>query len=238
MPQVLVTRPEPDASLFAQACKQGGLTPVLCPVITIEFKPDAPALGEVSGLAFTSANGVRAFTRHYPDRAIPVYAVGEITAKAARDAGFANVQVADGDVESLLGMTAANFNSGAQGVLHITGAHRAGDLVAGLKNRGIPARRIVLYEQKDAEHLPPCAVKTLKDCQGSVYVTFFSPRTARVFLALVKKAGLAERLSYVSAVCLSGAVAQAVSGAGFKTVETAKTRNSTGMIASMSAGKQ
>ena len=61
MTRVLITRAEPDASEFAAACRSRGLEPVLSPVMRIEIEKIEPDLSDVGALAFTSANGVRAF---------------------------------------------------------------------------------------------------------------------------------------------------------------------------------
>ena len=55
----------------------------------------------MTSLVFTSANGVAAFAALTPDRALPVFTVGDATAEAARAAGFAAVRSAGGDIGML-----------------------------------------------------------------------------------------------------------------------------------------
>ena len=50
-------------------------------------------LDGVQALIATSANGVRAFAARDPRRSLPVCAVGDATARAASDAGFADVEL-------------------------------------------------------------------------------------------------------------------------------------------------
>ena len=65
--------------------------------LTREPKVDAP----FAALAFTSVNGVAAFAALTPRRDRPVFAVGDATAQAAHDAGFADVLSASGDLRDL-----------------------------------------------------------------------------------------------------------------------------------------
>ena len=161
---------------------------VLCaPVIEIVMRPDAvPDLAGVKGLAFTSANGVRAFQPFAPAvRHFPAYAVGPQTAAALGAAGFSNVHIADGDVASLAGTIAAD---GPQGpVLHISGRNQAGDLAAALQAAGCAARRAVLYEARAAENLPPNVLAALRD-KALDGVLLYSKRSAEIFYRLAGNA--------------------------------------------------
>ncbi len=210
MTHVLITRAEPDASEFAAACRSRGLEPVLSPVMRIQIEKIEPDLSDVGALAFTSANGVRAFAANSPERSLPVFAVGPVTANAATAAGFEHVSVAGGDVHALTNHIVSESAFSDKAILHIAGADRAGDLVAMLGERGVAARRQTFYHAKAEDALAAEAVAALKSESG-VWVTLFSPRTATLFLALAEKAGLTAQLSRARALCLSAAVAQAAS---------------------------
>jgi uroporphyrinogen-III synthase len=102
----------------------------------------------VAALAFTSANGVRAFAARSGHRALKVFAVGGATAQAARQAGFASVLSTDGDVEALAQGVAARRGELKGVVLHAGAAELAGDLVGALAAQDVEARRLVLYETR------------------------------------------------------------------------------------------
>src|SRR5204863_98418 len=75
---------------------------VVLPLLAVRVMPDISVdLHGVAALAFTSANGVRAFADASGERSLKVFAVGAATALAARQAGFKSVLSADGDVEAL-----------------------------------------------------------------------------------------------------------------------------------------
>lgn len=232
--RVIVTRPEPDASAFAGLCRAHDLEPVLSPVMSIEIEAAPVDLSGAGVLAFTSANGVRAFAVNSAVRDLPVFAVGKVTADAARAAGFSGVHVADGDVESLADCIASENAIAAKGLLHIAGEDRAGDLVALLAARGIPARRQTLYRAAPAAVLSGAAVAALKDENQSVWVSLFSPRSARLFVALAERAGLCAELGRARAACLSAAVA-AAAGPGWAGAAVAPERTAESLVALIAA---
>mgnify|MGYP001791446580 FL=1 len=100
---ILVTRAEPGASETVGRLRDEGFTAIKTPVMHV--MPDAavtlPDLSDVSGLVFTSANGVRAFVDRSDERAKTAWCVGPATASAARYAGFLNVQESVGDARDL-----------------------------------------------------------------------------------------------------------------------------------------
>jgi uroporphyrinogen-III synthase len=105
MRRLAVLRPEPGASETVARARELGLDPLAIPLFDIEpldwAHPDAQGF---DGLLLTSANAVN----HAGDglrllRGLPVYAVGDATATAARDAGFGIAATGDGGVDRLLG---------------------------------------------------------------------------------------------------------------------------------------
>jgi uroporphyrinogen-III synthase len=228
MMQVLVTRPEPDASEFAALCRENGLAPVLCPLMKVVFETAKVDLEGVGALAFTSANGVRAYLANSADKSPPVFAVGEATAQTAAEAGFSEVKTAGGDVEALAGLIGEHRDSFSGEVLHIAGAARAGDLIAALEAQNIAARRLTLYTMREAEALPPAILST-----AAGWVALFSPRTAALFARLVERAGASERFGNMRAACLSDAVAEAAGAMAWRSVDVAGARNAAAMVALM-----
>ena len=222
--RVLVTRPAADAAPLAETLKARGFEPVIGPLLDIRFREGAaPELAGIGAFAFTSANGVRALMHRRPAAAamdLPVFAVGPATAKAARDAGFKKVSGAGGDVAALARLIATEFSPAEGAVLHLAGSERAGDLVRALENAGIAARRAVLYEAVAAESLS-AELRRMIAGGGIGAVIIFSPRTARLFVNLMKKAGLASNARAMMLVALSPAVGAAATGLPWRAVRVA-----------------
>lgn len=206
--RLLVTRPREDADALADALRAIGAEPVLAPVMTIEPAPDIRVdLDGVQGLLFTSANGVRAFAAKSTARDLPVFAVGDATARAASASGFAQIESAGGDTHDLAALVARTLDPKAGALLHPAGRDVAGPLKDDLEARRFTVRRETYYRAEFARTLPDEAQRALRD--GTVDgVLFFSPRTARSFVTLVRDAGLGDALEQSYAYCLSAAVAE------------------------------
>lgn len=223
--KALVTRPAADAADLAASLGARGIESIIEPLLEIRFIPEAganlaPMLADAQAVLFTSANGVRAFAAATSNRDLPVFAVGDATAAAARSAGFRDVESAGGNVEDLARLVIAVLKPGEGALLHAAGSITAGDLGSRLAAAGFELRRIVLYEAAPATRLGPATEAGLRNGEVDVAL-FFSPRTATVFVTLASAAGLAPACRDVTAIGLSPAVAAALSGLAWRELVTA-----------------
>ena len=201
--EVWVTRAQPQAEATAGRLRERGLRPLVAPLLAVRPLPAVLDLQGVGALAFTSLNAVDAFVAVSPERGLPVFAVGDATAEAARRAGFGHVESAAGDVNALAALVAARGGRSGE-VLHPSALQPAGDLVALLQQAGVPARRVALYETVPVPPSPAAA----EAWPGLRAVLLHSPKGAAAFAAATSgwPAGEARVL------CLSAAVAQALGG--------------------------
>ena len=237
MTRILITRAEPDGSAFAKTCRARGLEPILAPVMRIAIRTAPVDLSGIGALAFTSANGVRAFVANAAERALPVFAVGPVTAAAAKEAGFEEIHVAGGDAGLLASHIVSESALAEKAILHIAGEDRAGDLVALLDSRGVRARRQTLYQAVGESALPAACAAALSEDKGLV-VSLFSPRTARLFLALAETAGLTARLGDAHAACLSAAVADEAARADWAGIMIAGERTGESLLDVVCRGRE
>lgn len=226
--KIIITRPSPDGEIFAGAVSRLGGNPIHSPVMAIRFRDIDIDFNGIGSLAFTSANGVRAYSRLSGARNFPVYAVGEATAAAAHAAGFADVRSADGSAESLAALIAESKPTTE--VLHLAGSERAGDLICLLEQRGIGARRLVAYDAEKIELIAPAARAALSDPNENTAVVFFSPRSASLFLDQAAAESVEDRLQGAVAFCLSDEVATALGGSRWSKVAVAKARTAGAML--------
>ena len=115
----------------------------------------APGRGRQS--LVTSANAVRAIAGHKRRdelRGLPVFTVGEHSAQDMRDAGFADVTSADGNVADLAKLVAARMKPGAR-FLYLAGEERSGDLAGVLRAQDFAVDTALVYRAVTAEQLPP-----------------------------------------------------------------------------------
>jgi len=208
--KVLITRPEADAAPIAAQLAARGHTAVIEPLIAIVARPDAVVdLTDVQALALTSANGARILAERTARRDLPVYAVGDATAAAARAAGFAAVESADGDVDALAGLIEARLSPGDGPLVHPAASRTAGDLKGRLEAAGFEIRRIALYDAVPSQAFSANTAAALADGRIDAAV-FFSPRTGRTFVRLMEENQLSAVCGRISAVCLSAAVADQI----------------------------
>lgn len=212
--RLLVTRPREDAESFSQALAARGIDTLIEPMIEIVDVP-GPALarGGHQAVLLTSVNGVRALVRrNRGDLAefldLPALTVGDATARAARAAGFRQVESAGGDVVALAALVTARLSPAKGPLLHIAGSEVAGDLAGSLAAAGFMVQRAVIYAARKATALSPVTREALN--RGLIdVVTFFSPRTAAAFVTLGREADALPALAGIAALCLSQAVAHA-----------------------------
>src|SRR5262245_14637602 len=227
--RALITRPEEDAAPLAAALNQRGIETTIESLLAIRTLTDAELdLSGVQAILFTSANGVRAFAELAAAksaagwREIPALAVGDATARTARAAGFAQVAAAGGNVESLAELVSAKLDPQKGPLFHAAGSAVAGDLAGLLGGRGFELRRAMIYEARPAESLSSGTLDALRAGAFDLML-FFSPRTAGTFTALTQAVGdkAVDGCRGAAALCLSPAVAGAISALPFRTVETA-----------------
>ena len=181
--KMLVTRPEPDAGETAARLRALDIEPVIVPLL--EFRTLPTSLPDPQGfaaLALTSANALRALdarglTGRY--HGLRVYAVGNHTAEAASEAGFADVVSAGGNVGDLADLLA---HSGLTGpVLYPAAKDQSGDLAKSLAPFGVMVVTARIYEMIAVAELPGEVLSALSGGEIGAAL-FYSRRTAQTFV--------------------------------------------------------
>jgi uroporphyrinogen-III synthase len=206
--RALVSRPREDAERIAAPLRAMGVEVVSEPLLVVVpvAGPNVDLTG-VQAVLVTSANGARALSTAVERRDVPVFAVGDQTARAARDLGFASVESAGGDVETLAALVRQRLEPSRGALLHAAGSTHAGDLAGALSADGFDVRVARLYDARPTAALSASLRASLE--AGEIDAAFFfSPRTARTFVEHVRKAGLADKLGGVTGYALSPAVAR------------------------------
>lgn len=217
----LVTRPQDDSVALCAALTARGYGVRLEPMLDIVLRQGVSLdLSGVQGFLATSANGVRALAANCSERDLPLWAVGDATARCARDLGFSRVESANGDAATLTALVADRVDSTAGMLLHAAGTKIAGDLSGGLAAKGFKLRREVLYDARTAQSLTP-ALLTALEGQEIDLALFFSPRTAATFVTLAQAAGRIDACRAITAYALSAAVAQELAALPWRAIQTA-----------------
>ena len=229
--RALVTRPRAEAAALAEALATRDIEAIIEPLLGIHYRDEpAPDLAGVQAVLCTSANGVRALARLSSERGITLFAVGEATAARARDAGFAQVESACGNVEDLARLAGRRLRPDAGRLLHVAGSDIAGDLAGMLREKGFAVDRVVLYE---ARPVPGLSAPTNAALQSGLvdFALFFSPRTAAVFTRLAEQAGVGAAIRGVTAVSISVAADRGLGDLAFRGRLVADTPDQNALLA-------
>jgi uroporphyrinogen-III synthase len=209
MRRVLVLRPEPGASATIERARALGLDAVGVPLFEVEALPwEAPEPSGFDGLLLTSANAVRHGGEELLKlRGLEVYAVGDATAEAAREAGFDIAATGDSGVDRLLASIEADLK-----LLHPCGEDRR---EAQNARQRIASISVYRAKQVDSPDLGPA--------RGAVALVH-SPRAGRRLAEL-----MSDRAS-VAIAAISPAAAEAA-GDGWELVEMATEPNDDALLA-------
>ena len=181
--RIWITRAQPGADATAERVRALGHEAVTAPLLEVRVLPIPPLdLQGVAALAFTSANGVRAFAENCAERGLKVFAVGSATALAARGVGFKTVLSADGDVEALAEGIGQRRRELKGAVLCPGAAELAGDLGEALTRQGVESRRLVVYETTPVTIAPDDTQRLI----SADVVLLHSARASQVLAAVLK----------------------------------------------------
>lgn len=225
---VLVTRPSPDDQSTAAALRARGLEALCAPMLRFEavpFQDDAQT--NYGAVIITSANALRAVAPQLTTSRLfelPLFAVGEHTAAAAREAGFGEVIAGTSDAGALRDLIVASAKSKqlkkTSPLLYLAGADLARDLAGELGEKGFTVVTRATYRMVPAPSLP-------KDiCDAFVAhrieaVLHYSRRSAQAFVEAARAGGVEISALALPQCCISEAVAGVLREAGASQVAVA-----------------
>ena len=218
---VLVTRPHPDDEATAAVLGTRGLEVLRAPMLRFEpvaFHDDLDA--NYGAVIVTSANALRGIEPYLAGSRLlklPLFAVGQRTAVAARLAGFDRVISADGDAaglrDSVLASARAKELKKASTLLYLAGADLARDLPGELGERGFTVVTQTTYRMVALPSLPTetRAAFAAHDVEA---VLHYSRRSARAFIEAVRAAGVEISALSLPQCCFSAGIATVLRDAG------------------------
>jgi uroporphyrinogen-III synthase len=225
---VLVTRPHPDGETTAASLRARGFQALSAPMLRFEPLPfhDEEDM-QYGGVIVTSANALRGIEPQLAGSGLlklPLFAVGEHSAAAARQAGFAKIVTAKGDAGTLRDLVAESVKTKmlrkASPLLYLAGADLARDLVGELGEKGFSVVTHTTYKMVPARALPRevCEAFVAGEIEA---VLHYSRRSARAFLDAARDGGVEISALALPQCCLSAGVAAIVREAGASQVAVA-----------------
>jgi uroporphyrinogen-III synthase len=234
---VLVTRPQPDDETTASVLRARGFDALKAPMLRFEPVAFNDAMDARYGAVIvTSANALRGLSSRLKGHhllELPLFAVGERTAAAARDAGFTHVIPANGDATALRDLVLARVTAKqlkkSSTLLYLAGADLARDLAGELGEHGLRVVTQTTYRMLPVSSLPRevCDAFAANRIEA---VLHYSARTARAFLQAARAGGVEISALAVPQCCISGAVASVIRDAGATQVVVAATPDENALI--------
>lgn len=186
IPLLILTRPESASRRVAAALEKTGTKAriVISPALQI-LPVDSSPPGAPAGLIFTSAHGVEAWQRQGGQTGLPVFAVGDATAQAARQIS-ASVWSAKGEAEALVAGLLHKRPTGP--LLHVRGEVSRGGIAQRLTDAGLPTQEWIAYRQTPCA--PSAQALAALNATQPVILPLYSPRSASIVSAWPIKAPL------------------------------------------------
>lgn len=218
---VLVTRPHPDDEATAALLRAKGFEVLKAPMLRFEpvaFQDDLDA--RYGAVVVTSANALRGIEAYLAGSRLlklPLFAVGENTASAARRAGFSQVTASNADAAALRELIAESVRAKqlkkASVLLYLAGADLARDLAGELGERGFTVITHTTYRMIPVSGLPQETSEAFAANKVEA-VLHYSRRSARAFLEAARSAGVEISALAVPQCCISSNVALILRDAG------------------------
>jgi uroporphyrinogen-III synthase len=232
--RVIITRPEPDALKLKARIEALDHEATVEPLMSVDFEDgELVDLTEAQALIATSKNGIRALKvqgAHTIAAKLPLFAVGPGTAAEARKLGFELILAGKGTGRDLMPEIVANMDPQAGLLVHLVGDQIAFDLAGELQHCGFRVTQPIVYRMKPATTLTRDTIQQIYDGEADA-VMLLSPRTADIWVKLIKKYDLGATAACLLHLCLSPAVARRLAPLGPLRIETAETPSLDGMLA-------
>jgi uroporphyrinogen-III synthase len=231
MVRMLVTRPEPDAHDTALRLAALDIEAVTAPLLIARTLPTSlPEPTGFAAMAASSAAALRALEARgalAPYRGLKLFAVGDKTARVAREHGFAQVVSCNGNFAGMVEAIAHSRLSGP--VFYPAARDQSGDLARSLAPYGVMVITTQIYAMDAASSLPEAVVTGLRD--GSISAAlFYSRRTAATFVAIAKELLDLRERRRLGVLCLSEAIAEPLIEAHFVRAGLADTPSEEAMM--------
>ncbi|MBX7145842.1 MAG: uroporphyrinogen-III synthase [Alphaproteobacteria bacterium] len=229
-PYVLLTRPQDDSDILCQILATYDLNIQIEPLITINpIKNISINFDQIQALIFTSKNAIKAFASLYSERHIPIFVVGEGSSNIAQSYNFTQIICGSNNALSLVPLLETlDYRNGK--LLYLAGEMVAHDLITPLKLKKFEIEKIILYQALPLQELTP---QTTMMIQSNFihYIVFFSPRTAFIFVNLIKNDyKLVQACKNIFALCLSPEISKEIDLFSWKKILIASEANQNSLL--------
>lgn len=222
--RIIVTRPESDARMLQMRLEALDHEVIREPLLAVDFATaEAIELAGAQAVIATSRNGLRGLERRNmvaEAKKLPLFAVGPGTVAAARALDFELILSGRGTARDLVPEILAHLDPHAGHIVHLAGDTLAFDLADELAQHGFRIVQPVVYRMVPAKALSATTAFEINAGEADA-VMLLSPRTADVWVSLLRKQNLVDASRRLLHLCLSPAVARRLAPLGPVRIETA-----------------
>jgi uroporphyrinogen-III synthase len=218
---LLIIRPQPGADATARMARLAGFDPIVFPLF--EIQPvgwPAKDAKPYDAMMLTSANALRHAGKALDALSkLPVYAVGEATANAARAAGLRVASTGNADANAIIVQAAANSD---MRLLWLCGEHQSSvHLPCGVTVDSVPVYNSAAL---------PAPTALIELLSSPILAAVHSVRAARHLMAICDAHGIDKIMITIAA--LSPAIAESASD-GWAKILIADAPNDSALVAKM-----
>lgn len=203
--RLLITRPEPDASLSSARLEALGHDVLIDPVLVTHFDPGPLNYLPGDAIVITSKNGLRALLPlcHGPIfHETPLFTVGDATASLARDSGFQKVYSASGNVDNLVTLISGFPKTRLH---YICGKDRRGGLENKLRTLGWQVEVAERYHTDFSNELKIETISALTS-QNLDGILLYSQRSALSLQRLIAHHNISYLTNIITYFCLAKSI--------------------------------
>lgn len=221
---ILNIRPAIDSRRDAVTLSRRGVASACLPVMEIvTLVPQLPNAREIAGVVFTSRHAVSAFVDAM-DTAdwwrIPVFAVGQATSAAAREAGFVSIFNGLGGGAGLVPAILQHVPVRQERILWPAAVDKSFDMASALTLHGYDVQTLDIYVAQPRVNFTTNEMRPLRE--GAVSgVIAMSSRSVQLFCKLLKEQGLDSRRTQITLIVGSQSIADAA-GPGWRQIHVAR----------------
>ena len=206
---ILSTRPKPDALNDCKVLSLKGIKAYPSPSMVVHYNKQKINNLKYDAIIFTSRHAVKSVLKESYNHKIPIFCVGSSTAKIVRNHGGEIVFVGNSDSQQLSKIILDNLKKESK-VLWATNEDASEKFTNELKKNNIFVIRENIYFTSPNSKLDFKSKELIKNGRVKV-VLFFSNRSAEIWLNIIKKEKLINKIKHISFVSINSEIAKLLS---------------------------
>ncbi|PCJ98204.1 MAG: hypothetical protein COA45_08630 [Zetaproteobacteria bacterium] len=229
--KIVITRPKAQGRAFAKSMVVEDSSCFLMePLLEIRYLPVLlPEPDRYDGVIVTSVHGAKAFlgaNRQWLEK--PFYCVGESVVVALQDVGVQNIVFVAPIASDLAGRIKEHIGDFNPKLLYMRAQDVAFDFKGALGQGHCQFDELVCYEAIAVTKFSDGFITAIKNREVSA-ITFFSKRTAKVFLECVRVSSIQQHLMDIQALCINDSMIECLYSIFGQNIEISDTSDADGM---------